>query len=198
MALQRHRGRLAGLLSLVLLGLAGRTAVRGRKEVPMALRRQHRGGLSWLLALVLLGLTLGVPAWLLLQADYAVGWVVQTQPVPNGERLLARVETPWTPSRWLLCSPGVTADTLAGRWLVARGTPQLLGQWHLFVVDTVRTLPPWLSVIKAPETAGVGRLMSAIAQHRGLAAVLGAGEHLTAVRPVFKHDGPAPRFLNPL
>jgi hypothetical protein len=172
MARHRHRGRLAGLLSLVLLGLAGRTAVHGGKEVAMVVRR-HRGGLSWLLSLVLLGLAVGVPAWLLLHEDYAIGWVVQTQPVP-GDRLLARVETPWTPSRWLLCPPGVAADPLAGRWLAARGTPRVVGQWSLLVVDTMRTLPHWLSVLKAPDTEGMGRLVSALAQHRGLAAVLGA------------------------
>ena len=136
--------------------------------------RIQRGGLSWLLAIVILGLAVGVPAWLLLHEDYAVGWVVWTQPVPDGNRLVARVETPWTRSRWLLFQPGVGADTLAGRWLVARGTPRLVGQWHLLVVDTMRTLPRWLSVIKAPDTEGVGHLVSALAQHRGLATFLGA------------------------
>lgn len=136
--------------------------------------RLYRVGLSWLLAIVILGLAVGVPAWLLLHEEYAVGWVVWTHVVPEGNRLLARVETPWTRPRMLLFQTGVAVDTIAGRWLVARGTPQLVGQWHLLIVDTMRTLPLVPAVVKAPDAEGLRRLVGALAQHRGVATLLGA------------------------
>lgn len=135
------------------------------------LTRLYHIGLAWLLATLVLSLALGVGAWIVLHERYAAGWVVWSQPGPEGHQRLAQVEAPWRASRMLVFASGNHTEALTGHWVLASGTPRVLGQWHVLVVEQMRTLP-FLRVgtLRAGQPA---RGMDALTAHRGVAVGLG-------------------------
>lgn len=127
--------------------------------------------LAWLLAALVLSLALGVWAWIVLDERYAVGWVIWTQPGPEGHQRLAQVEAPWRASRMLVFASRDLPEALAEHWVLARGTPRVFGQWHVLVVDHLQTLPFFRTgMVRAGESA---RFVDAVTAHRGVAVGLG-------------------------
>lgn len=135
------------------------------------LTRLYHIGLAWLLATLVISLALGVFAWILLHESYAAGWVIWTQSGPEGHQRLAQVEAPWRASRMLVFASGHHTEALAGHWVLARGTPRVLGQWHVLVVDHMQTLPFLRTgALRAGEPA---RFVATLTAHRGFAVGLG-------------------------
>lgn len=135
------------------------------------LTRMYHIGLAWLLAALVISLALGVCAWIVLHERYAAGWVIWIQPGPEGHPRLAQVEAPWRTSRMLVLASGDLREARAGHWVLARGTPRVLGPWHVLVVDQMQTLP-FLGVgtVRAGQPA---QGMDALTAHRGMAVGLG-------------------------
>lgn len=135
------------------------------------LTRMYHAALAWLLTALVISLALGVWAWIVLHESYAAGWVIWTQPGPEGHQRLAQVEAPWRASRMLVFASRDLPEALAGHWVLAKGTPRVLGQWHVLVVDHMQTLPFLRTgTVRAGESA---RFVDALTAHRGVAVGLG-------------------------
>jgi len=133
--------------------------------------RLYHIGLAWLLAALVLSLALGVGAWLVLHERYAAGWVVWTQPRSEGHQWLAQVGAPWRTSRMLVVASADLPEALAGHWVLARGTPRVLGPWHVLVVEQMRMLP--LLDASTWRAGQPTRVLDAVTAHRGVAVGLG-------------------------
>lgn len=137
------------------------------------LTRMYHAGLASLLAAPIISLALGVSAWMLLDARYAVGWVVWTHLEPEGHQLLVQVKAPLRGSRMLLFTSENLQEGLDGHWLLAKGTPRLIGRWHLLVVDQMRILPFLHIGEKVLREGGAALSVDVLTAHRGLAVLLG-------------------------
>lgn len=133
--------------------------------------RLYHIGLAWLLAALVLSLALGVGVWIVLHERYAAGWVVWTQAGPEGPQRLAQVEAPWRASRMLVFASADGREARAGSWVLAKGTPRGLGQWHVLMVEQMRTLP--FLTVRTVRAGQPARVLDAVTAHRGVAVGLG-------------------------